>query len=262
MPTRPRPLPPRNPHPPIQPYRQTASPPARYNYPDESARAQARQARPATGLPAYSNAFDPTRRFTAPGGNAFDPTRRFAAGGADQIPGYNAPLPAGPYDTLNTPLQKAPQRFNPYLPPELSKIFSTLDPYRQYLPPEMTQVMDTLRSPAASDLPACMGREFGKLRLPQFGAPPVKRGAVRGPSNYPGRETGPVNPPYQLVEPTAPAAAPDYGEAAYTPNFGPDYGAGGQGGGYGGYGGGGGGGGGGAPRELPPWYYGLISWRF
>jgi len=261
MPTRPRPLPPRNPHPPppIQPYRQKTA--KQSNYPDESARAQARQAR--VPVQPGTNPWDPTRTFAAPGGNAFDPTRRFTAGGADQIPGYNAPMPSGPYDTLNTPLRKNPPRINPYLPPELTQIFGTLDPYRQYLPPEMTQVMDTLRSPAASDLPAFVGREFGKLGVPRFGAPAVKRGAVRGPANYPGRETGPITArPYQLVEPVAPAAAPEYGGAAYTPDFGPstgsaapDYG------GYGGYGGGGGGGGY-APREAPPWYYGLISWRF
>ena len=70
--------------------------------------------------------------------------------------------------------------------------------------------------------------------------------------------------PYVQLEPPAEEqmAAPAYaGAEPFYPY--PDYGGGypETGGGYGG-GYGDGGGGGGAPREVPPWYYGLVSWRF
>jgi hypothetical protein len=69
--------------------------------------------------------------------------------------------------------------------------------------------------------------------------------------------------PYVQLEPPAEEMAGDYamGPEPFYPY--PDYGGGGDtgGGGYGGYGDGGGGGGG-QPREVPPWYYGLVSWRF
>jgi hypothetical protein len=70
--------------------------------------------------------------------------------------------------------------------------------------------------------------------------------------------------PYVQLEPPAeePMAAAGLGAEPYYPY--PDYGGGGDTGTpYPDYGGGGGGGGGDyPPREVPPWYYGLVSWRF
>ena len=92
--------------------------------------------------------------------------------------------------------------------------------------------------------------------LPRFG--PVRQGTMT-------KARAPVTArPYVQLEPPAEEqmAAPAYaGAEPFYPY--PDYGGGypETGGGYGG-GYGDGGGGGGAPREVPPWYYGLVSWRF
>jgi hypothetical protein len=89
--------------------------------------------------------------------------------------------------------------------------------------------------------------------------PPVRRGTMT-------KARAPVTArPYVQLEPPAeePMAAAGLGAEPYYPY--PDYGGGGDTGTpYPDYGGGGGGGGGGEypPREVPPGYYGLVSWRF
>jgi hypothetical protein len=88
--------------------------------------------------------------------------------------------------------------------------------------------------------------------------PPVRRGTMT-------KARAPVTArPYVQLEPPAeePMGAAGLGAEPYYPY--PDYGGGGDTGTpYPDYGGGGGGGGGDyPPREVPPWYYGLVSWRF
>jgi len=131
---------------------------------------------------------------------------------------------------------------------------STLPMYpalRQNLPGAFTQ--------AAAGLPAYVPRYSPYTgHIPPYGQarPPARQGVMnKGVQAVTARPYVEVLPP----EEEAAYAAPEAG--AYYPT---DYGAGYEdtgGGGYGGYGGGGGGGEY-PPREVPPWYYGLISWRF
>jgi hypothetical protein len=102
--------------------------------------------------------------------------------------------------------------------------------------------------------------------IPRYGFSPSQFRSLENPPVRQGTMTkarAPVTArPYVQLEPPAEEQMADYGLGPEPFYPYPDYGGGGDtgGGGYGGYGDGGGGGG--APREVPPWYYGLVSWRF
>ncbi len=211
----------------------------------EAGRAAAPPAKPAVPkLPSYV-----ARRQGQPGA--------FAA----PLPAYPAPLPSGrPVATQfastypgNLPLyvamrQNAPGAFGMATQPLQ---FGGLPIY-----PAMRQGLPGAYAQAGAGQATYNPR--GRGALPVFGAqprPPVRQGTMT-------KARAPVTarPYVQLEPPEAEAAYTAPEQAPYYPT---GYDAGGYdtGGGYGGYGGGGGGGEY-PPREVPPWYYGLVSWRF
>jgi len=101
---------------------------------------------------------------------------------------------------------------------------------------------------------------YGPPTPPGYGTPTPRQGVMT-------KARAPVTArPYVQLEPPAEEGAYTPTEQAFAPYL-PEMPYGGGDTGYPPYGDGGGGGGGGgyppsAPREVPPWYYGLISWRF
>jgi len=200
--------------------------------------------------------------------------------GVAAVPNPSAPAPTAPMIPAYSPFRTSEglaaynarvPPFTAYSPFRTPEGHAAYDPNRPLIPgyspfrtPEGLAAYNAANPPFGKPAWADVFPNYGGPRYgfspSQFRSleqPPVRRGTMT-------KARAPVTArPYVQLEPPAEEMAGDYamGPEPFYPY--PDYGGGGDtgGGGYGGYGDGGGGGGG-APREVPPWYYGLVSWRF
>jgi hypothetical protein len=230
----------------------------------EAGRAAAPPAKPAAPkIPSYADrgrgvAAVPNPNFpiyakpTAPKIPGYSPFRT-----SEGLAAYNARVPPfTAYSPFRTPEGHAaydPNRplipgYSPFRTPEGLAAYNAANP--PFAKPAWENVYPDYGGPRYGFSPS----QFRSLENP-----PVRRGTMT-------KARAPVTarPYVQLEPPPEEQMGGDtgLGPEPYYPY--PDYGGGGgdTGGGYGGYDGGGGGYPPSAPREVPPWYYGLVSWRF
>jgi hypothetical protein len=179
---------------------------------------------------------------------------------------YGPPKPAG-YDEYASSLQNGPQ----YGPPAAPGGHNAYSPNAGFNTEEPTLIVSggfvgpggqagdryTPFYRGSGNHPrGSAGTPWGEAVLPPGAHPQFPMGATSPNSpNYTGRVPGLFD-----TRPRKPPVIPSAGGGGSAPTPSPepfDYGNGGYGGG-----GGGGGGGGDNPQNIPPWYYGLLTWRF